>query len=122
MKRITKYLTGVVEVVVDLAFIPLFFVKIFHEVAVLPVVDAEGNQSTWRVDYYYSPLQNLQELELPFFIYIAIALLVASAGLAVATMVKDCKKLRIANYVVFAVAVTFAVFVILLAFTVVRNY
>jgi hypothetical protein len=122
MKRKNKYLSGAVEIVVDLVFIPLFFVKIFHEVAVLPAVDAEGNLSTWRVDYYYSALQNLQELELPFFIYIAIALLVASAGLAVAAMIKDHKKLRIANYVVFAVAVIFAVFVILLASAVARGY
>jgi hypothetical protein len=121
MKKISKYLVSAVEIIIDIALIPLYFVKMFHEVAVLPGVDADGIFITGRFDYYYSPLENLQ-YDSVFLIYIAIGLLAVSVMLAIATMIKDNKKLRIINYIVFAIAVLFAVFVILLASTVTRCY
>ncbi|MDY5441708.1 MAG: hypothetical protein SPG64_05825 [Candidatus Enteromonas sp.] len=60
MKRRT--LVNSLLLVALIAFLVLPFLKIYHEVGVLPSYDVDGNFSTVRVDYYYSALRNVSDL------------------------------------------------------------
>jgi hypothetical protein len=120
MKKIIRYGICTAEIIIDVALMPLFFIKMFCYLAVLPCIDGDGNLVTERVYYHYSALENLSDM--PYLVYIAIALLAVSVAVAISSMVIDNKKLRVVNYIIFAVAALFAVIVILLAAMVWRTY
>ena len=63
------------------AFCVLPFLKIYHDVAVLPGFDAQGNSITVRVDHFYNAFENIRDLfssPVPTLLFVALFLLVAS--------------------------------------------
>lgn len=103
----------VVKICLNLLMGALCFIKIEHDVAVLP--NAEG--SVGRADYYYSILDKLSGKNLQFLVYIALAVMAASVALSVvAYIAKDNIKIRLTSHVIFVVAAIF--FLVLLCYAV----
>ncbi len=102
-----KWLSHIYEIIIMLlnCLMGAFcFIKIDHDVAVLP--DSEGG--TVQIDYWYSIYDKLLRENLQILVYLALAVMVASVLLSVFTLIaKDNRKLKIANYAVFAVSALF---------------
>ena len=102
-------LSEIVKIILNCAVVPLYFIRFFHEVAVLPVVDMDGNYiTTSRTDYYYSIFYKLNREGLVFLLWIAVVISVVSIVISVfGFVVKDGKILKIASNILFAISVAF---------------
>lgn len=94
----------IVQILVNCLTGALYFIKIDHDVAVLP--DSEGG--TARFEHWYSIYDKLLRENLQVLIYLALATAVVSVALSVLTAtVKGGRKLKTASRVLFAVSVLF---------------
>ena len=59
MRKKTSLIVEIVKLIANCVALPLCFIKIFHEVAVLPGFDSNGEATTGRFDYYYSVFDKL---------------------------------------------------------------
>ena len=104
MKR-KPLLSEIVKIIINCAILPLYFIKFYHEVAVLPGFDEEGNRVVHEIDHYYSIFYKLDGEGLAALFWIAFILTVASTILsALRIVIKDGKALKIASYAVFALS------------------
>ncbi|MBQ4111684.1 MAG: hypothetical protein IJD38_02695 [Clostridia bacterium] len=101
-----------IQAVLSAGLIPLWFVKIFHDVGHLP--SAEDPNKIVAVHFYFSMYDNMRIF--PFFIYLSIGLLTASA---VATLIGICKpalpRIREVRKSLFWIAVPFFFLMLLCA-------
>jgi len=88
------------KIILCLGFIPLLFVKLFHEVGYL--VSADGG-SPLRVNYYYSIADNLSEISVS--VVIPIVVLCVCAILSAIGLLWKNKITRTASRIAFAVSV-----------------
>ena len=106
MKKKSALTIEIVKLIVDCIVLPLYFVKFFHEVAVLPGFSDEGEQITNRIDYYYSIFDKISREGLSALLWISVVITVASVALCVANLiVKGNKSLKVVSNVVFAIAI-----------------
>lgn len=118
MKRKTELIIGIGKIFASCLAFALCFIKIFHEVAVLPGVDSDGNDITGRFDYYYSVYDKFSRENLLPLLGFTLAFLLAGAILPVLDLViKDKKVLKIMGSVTVAVAL-----VLFLATIIVANF
>jgi len=90
----------------------LLFIKIDHDVAVLPSFDG----GTVRIDHWYSIYDKLLRENLQGLIYFALTVTATSVLLSIIALIaKDNRKLRIASHAVFAASAIF--FLLLLFYT-----
>ena len=104
MKR-KPLIDEIVKIIIDCAILPLYFIKFYHDVAVLPGFDAEGNRIVSEIDHYYSIFYKLDREGLAALFWIAFTLTVASIIVSVLRIfIKDNKSLKIASYAVFTLS------------------
>ena len=104
MKR-KPLIDEIVKIIINCAILPLYFIKFYHQVAVLPGFDEEGNRVVNEIDHYYSIFYKLDSEGLAALFWIAFILTVASTILsALRIVIKDGKALKIASYAVFALS------------------
>lgn len=106
MKRRTAIIAETVKIIINCITIPLYFIKLICEVAVLPGIDENGEQVTGTFYYYYSILDKVNGRGMSYLVWGAIAIIIASIALSVLSMIfKEKKPLKIASHVIFVIAV-----------------
>lgn len=121
-KLLKKIIFPIVKILLNVCMIPLCFIKIFHDVGILPGYDSNGEFITVKHHYYYSMSDNLKAYELQGFLPLLIGLIVCSVAVTVVSMaIKRDGWKKLSNVVFF---VSFASFLILftIASTVARGY
>ena len=105
MKR-KVLITEILNIIVNCTVLPLYFIKIFHDVAVHPGFDEDGNQIVGRFDHYYSIYYKLDRENLAFILWAAVVISAVSVLSSVLTIVvKDNKILKVASRILFAISV-----------------
>jgi len=108
------------KIVLSIATIPLWFVKIFVGVGHLP---DQATGEIVEVIFRHSMLENVGDLAHPILAYIAMAIAVVSAVInVIALKYSDNKKIKITANVIFGVAIVLFLILMLLASTVARGY
>ena len=108
------------EIAINLFFVPAFFIKWFHQIAVLPgYSEITGEFSTSRTDYYYSIADNLGTENLSFLMYLSFAIIVCSVINAVKT---ESKAATICARALFALSAVFFFVLFVIAASVRRGY
>ena len=108
----------IIKLVLSVVQIPLWFIKFFHDVGVLPAPDG----GITKKHYYYSMADNVSELGLSAAFFVSLALAAASAVLAVIGMKKANHGVLVAGNIVFAVSAVVFVLLFFAACTVSRGY
>lgn len=112
---------SVIEIVINLSLLPLFHVKFFHEVAILPWVDENGNMITEKFDYYYSIVDNLKYDPIGW-VWISEALIVTSVFYCVLSFFIKRKNIKVASHIFAVSSIVFFLLVLFLASSVRRRY
>ena len=113
-----KRIEQIVKILLSLAVIPLSFVKLFHDVGVLPSLDGKPVER----HYYYSVMDNLQAYDIGFLVPILIAFAVLSVIVTAVHFWKEDKKWRLASRVLTVVTAVLFVLLLTVASTVARGY
>ncbi len=111
MKKIFVIL---IDFISNLCLIPLFFLKIIHEVSVISGKDGNGNLITYRQDYYYSIIDNLK-YDSMYFINISFALILLSIFFSILSLFFKNKTLIIISHIVSLISLIFFLFLYFLA-------
>ena len=115
-----KRIFSISKIVLSLATIPLWFVKMF--VGVGHLLD-QATDEIIEVIFRHSMLENVGALAHPILAYIAMAIAVVSAVInVIALKYSDNKKIKITANVTFGVAIVLFLILMLLASTVARGY
>lgn len=111
------------EIAINMFFVPAFFIKWFHEIAVLPgYSEITGEFSTSRTDYY-SIADNLGTENLSFLMYLSFAIIVCSVIASVINAVKtESKAATICARALFALSAVFFFVLFVIAASVRRGY
>ncbi len=108
------------KIILSVATIPLWFVKMFVGVGHLP---DQATGEIVEVIFRHSMLENVGDLAHPILAYIAMAIAVASALINAITLKSpDSKGIKITANVAFGVAIGLFLILMLLASTVARGY
>ena len=108
------------KIVLSIATIPLWFVKMFVGVGHLP---DQATGEIVEVIFRHSMLENVGDLAHPILAYIAMAIAVVSAVInVIALKHSDNTKIKITANVTFGVAIVLFLILMLLASTVARGY
>lgn len=111
MKR--KLIAEIVKIAVNVVIVPLYLIKFFKEVAIIPQIDENGEVVLGKSYYYLSLYGEMCRARLEFLFWLALAVIVASiACSALSITVPDSKKTRITSYVLFSISVV--IFLVLL--------
>lgn len=122
MKRRTTIIAEIVKIIINCITIPLYFIKLICEVAVLPGIDENGEQVTGTFYYYYSIFDKVSRAGMSYLVWVAIAIIIVSITLSILSMIfKEKKSLKIASLILFIVAVVIF-FVLLFVAKVVLAY
>ena len=122
MKR-KPLLSEIVKIIINCAILPLYFIKFYHEVAVLPGFDADGNHITHRMDHYYSIYYKLDREGLAYLLWLAVAVAIASVAMSLLRIaVKDGKKLKIASNIIFGISVAFFLVLLFISLQISYSY
>lgn len=113
MKRRTAVIVEIAKIIINCITVPLYFIKIFCDEALLPGFNEDGEEIIGRFYYYYSIFDKIDREGIAYLIWGAIAIATVSIALSVLSMtVKNGKTLKTLSNAVFAVAVI-AFFVLL---------
>lgn len=105
VNHLSALLIEIVKLVINCITIPLYFIRFFHEVAVLPGISENGESTTHRIDYYYSIYDKIAREGLATLVWVGVVITVWSILFCVLNMViKDNKVLKIAGYTVWGVS------------------
>ena len=121
MKRKISNIISVIEMTINLALLPLFHIKMFHEVSVIPGMDAEGNMVTFRSDHYYSIVDNLKYDPIGW-IWISITLIGLSIIYSLLSFFIKHKNMKVASHIFAVCSIVFFLLVLFIASLVSRNY
>lgn len=114
----TERIIGIGKIFASCIAFVLCFIKMYHEVAVLPGETENGEPITCRFDYFYSVYDKFSRENLLPLLGFTLAFLIAGAVLSVLDLaIKDKKVLKIAGNVTVAVA-----FVLFIATIIVANF
>ncbi len=115
-----KTVLTVGKILLSIATIPMWFVKIFVDIGCFP------SQSTGKiveVIYRYNMYENICVVAHPIYMYIFMAVAVISAILnMLALKYPDSKRMKVAANIVFGVTIGLFIILLLLASTVNRKY
>ncbi len=121
MKKIIHKIALVLEALISLCLVPVFNLKIFHEVSIREGFNDAGEIVLKRTDHYYSIIDNLKYSSMNL-VNISIALLVTALVSSLAALVYNTKKSNRISHTVFTVSIIFFLIVLLLASSVHRDY
>lgn len=82
----------------------LYFIKIFHEVGMLPGIDQFGETVIVQNDYYYSVCDKFFRENLLFLLWLSVAAIASSLVVSVCALAKGGKKIRTASHILFAIS------------------
>lgn len=106
MKRKTTFIVEIVKIIINCVMVPLYFIKLFCDEAVLPGYNENGEPIVGRFYYYYSIFDKIDREGIAYLLWVAIAIIIASITLSVLCMtIKERKALKLASYIVFGVAI-----------------
>ena len=115
-----KHIFSISKIILSIATIPLWFVKMFVGVGHLP------DQATGEIVeaiFHHSMLENVVDLAHPILAYIAMAIAVVSAVInAIALKTSENKAIKNTANVAFGMAMGLFLILLLLASTVARGY
>ena len=116
-----KRIISIVEIILSLGLIPLWFVKFFHGVGHLP--SQSDPDTIVQVDFYHSMYENVNADMFGFMFPVSIGLIAVSAIFsAVCLKFPNNKKMQKAGHIIFGIAVGVFLLSLLLASTVGRGY
>ena len=121
MNKLKSKIITIVEIFINLSLLPLFHVKFFHEVSVIPGMDAEGNMVTIRGDHYYSIIDNLKYDPMGW-IWISVALIGISVLYCILSFFIKHKNMKVASHIFAICSIVFFLLVLFLASLVRRDY
>lgn len=111
------------KIAVIALLISLIFIKIFHEGAVLPGIDENGETITHRFDYYFSIYTRMKREGSTFFPWVTVVALTACMALSVwHIVVRDNVKIATASHICFGVTVIVFLILYFIAASFVYNY
>lgn len=123
MKKIKALIVDIVKIIINCIMVPLYFIKLFCDKAVLPGVNENGETIVNISYYHYSIFYKIDRAGISFLLWIAIATIIVSIVLSVLSMVmKDKKALKIASYIVFGVTVILFFVLLFIAWTISYKY
>ena len=106
MKRKTTFIVEIVKIIINCVMVPLYFIKLFCDEAVLPGYNENGEPIVGRFYYYYSIFDKIDREGIAYILWCAIAIIIASITLSIlCTTIKKSKALKIASHIVFGVAI-----------------
>ena len=116
-----RRIISIVEIILSLGLIPLWFVKFFHGIGHLP---SQSDPNTIvQVDFYHSMYENVNADIFGFMFPVSIGLIAVSVIFsAVCLKFPNNKKMQKAGHIIFGVAVGVFLLSLLLASTVSRGY
>ena len=115
-----KHIFSISKIILSVATIPVWFVKMFVGVGHLP---DQTTGAIVEVIFRHSMLENVGDLTDPILAYIAMTIAVVSAVMnAIAVKSTDSKGIKITANVAFGVAIGLFLILLLLAPTVARGY
>lgn len=83
----------------------LYFIKIFHEVGMLPGIDQFGETVIVQNDYYYSVYDKFFRENLLFLLWLSVAAIASSLVVSVCALAKGgSKKLKTASHILFGIS------------------
>ena len=113
MKRKPLLIFEICKIILNCLFVPMYFIKIYHEVAVIPGIDENGEEILGRFDHYYSVYDKFSRENILFLLLGSAVLIIASVTLAVCSIaIKNNKDLAVASHVIFGISA--GVFLLLL--------
>lgn len=114
-----KIIIGLSKMILSLVQIPLWFIKLFHDVGHLP------NADTGEIDevhFYHSMFENISDLDCSFFLYISIGLVVLSVSLTIVSIIKNNKKINLSSNMILIISIVSFIIFLIMASTVARGY
>ena len=106
MKTSKAFIAEIVKIVISCITIPLYFVKLFRDTAMLPGMSENGESVVHKVYYYYSIFDKISREGMAFLIWGAIVVIVVSITLSALSMVfKENKALKVAGHVALGAAI-----------------
>ena len=114
MKARKTFVAEMIKIIVSCITIPLYFINLFRQTAVLPGFSESGERVIYRSYYYYSVFYKINRAGMVYLIWVAIALIAVSITLSVLRIFNEKKALKIASYVAFGLSITifFVLFII----------
>lgn len=97
-------MTEVFKIAANGLWTALCFIKIFHDVAILPGEEVNGEVDTFRVDHYYSICDKFGRENLVYLLWVTVAAIAASVIISSTIIVKDNKKIRLASHIAFGLS------------------
>lgn len=123
MKRKTALIVEIVKIIINCITVPLYFIKIFCDEAVLPGFNESGEEIIGRFYYYYSIFDKIDREGIAFLLWGAIAAISVSIILSVLNIVvRDKKILKIAGHVVFGLSVVLFFVLLFIAMSISYKY
>lgn len=123
MKRKIALLVEISKIIINCLSVPLYFIKTFHEVAVLPGRNENGEFITGRFDYYYSVFDKFSREGILFFLWLSVAIIIVSSTISILSIViKDNKKLMIVSHIIFGVSIVLFLSVLFVAASISYSY
>ncbi len=108
MKRKSLLIFEICKIILNCLFVPLYFIKIYHDVAAYPGMDENGQEIFVHVDHFYSVYDKFSRENILFLMWISFVFIIASITLAVCSIViKDNKRLAVASHVIFGISAFF---------------
>ena len=115
-----KKLISILEILMNLTMIPLFFIRFFSDMAYSVGLDSSNTLSAIITRRSFNIIENLDTLDMLYTIPVAIFIIICSIVLSVLSVViKDNENLTFTSHVAFGVSVV--MFLLLLWFASVPN-
>ena len=115
-----NFLISILTILINLAMIPLFFIKLFTDMGYLVGIDSTNKATAVIALQHYNMIENLETLDMLYAVPVAILVIVLSIVLATLSIViKDNQKLRIVSHIVLIISVV--TFLLLLWFAAFPN-
>ncbi len=122
MKKLSNVMLIILNAL-NIILTPVFFLKIFHDVGVLPKHDINGNFiGTTKTHYYYTPLENLKALECEYLLWVCVAFIVLSLTVFLFSFIKKERWLKTLSLIISVFTTLMLLCVITFSSTVARGY
>lgn len=107
----------ILKIIINCITIPLYFIKVFGQQAVIAGVDADGERVFHRYNVYYSVYTKLDGMTI--LVWGAIAIAIVSIVLSVLSLkIEDNKALKISSHLAFCVSVAVCCILFFIAWTI----
>ena len=118
-----KSMIHIGEIFVNLAMIPLFFIRFFESIGISTGLNSANELVALKTTCHYNMIENLETWDLLYAVPVELIIIVCSVSLSVlSTVIKDNQKLNMIAHVVFAISIVAFLLLLWFAASPVRNY